>query len=324
MGGVPEWSEQEEPDYWTEEKDRKAEARFTDRSVPNVKPGSPEWFKYMSASKIAAIMKHSDYDSWFSLWHKMKGTVAPDPETDEHRRGHYLEPAVLAWFHDQHKDWTFTPTGMWVHRNIPWASATPDEIGHTPDGAVIVEAKSSGKDWEWGEPGTDEIPPGYVDQVQWQMFCTGLRRAYVPVITNGLNFAEYVVEYDASYVAEMQDTAIRFMRSLNLNEKPSIDPLDGHLATYRALRELSPGISDETVDVEDEMALPFLEANADLKAAEVRLQAAKNVLADYVGEARYVKWGDTKLLTRQSKKGGLPYFVAGRNLPVPEKEPSNV
>jgi putative phage-type endonuclease len=297
---------------------------FIDRSIPGIKPGSAEWMKYMSASKVAAIMGHSDYDSWFSLWHKMNGTIAPDPETDEHRRGHYLEPACLAWFHDQHPGWKFTPTGMWVHPDHEWASATPDEIGWTPDGQVIIEAKSSNLDYEWGEPGTDQIPPGYNDQVQWQMFCTGMRRAYLPVITNGLRFVEYVVDYDPGYVGEMLAVAIEFMATLKAGQKPSVDPLDGHLSTYQAVRELNPGILDETIDVDDDMALPFLEANADVKAAENRLQAAKNVLADYVGEAHYVTWGKTKLLTRQSKKGGIPYFVSARNLPIPEKETSNV
>jgi putative phage-type endonuclease len=324
---------EDERDWWTEEKDRKAEERlgaaqateWVDRSVPNIKPGSPEWMKLMTASKVSAIMGHNTYDSWFSLWHKMHGTVESDPETDEHRRGHYLEPAILAWFHDQHPEWTFTSTGMWVHPTARWAAATPDEIGHLPDGSkVLVEAKSSGLDYEWGDTGTDQIPPGYKDQVQWQMFCTGLRRTYVPVITSGLNFAEYVVDFDADYVADLYRRAVDFMSTLRRGEKPSINPLDGHLATYRAIRELNPGILDITAEVEDEHAHPFLIASAEVKAAEERLQAAKNVLAEYVGEAHYVYWGKTKLLTRQSRGGGTPYFVAARGLPIIEKETSNV
>jgi putative phage-type endonuclease len=277
--------------------------------------------KYMSASKVSAVMAHSTYDSWFSLWHKMKGTITPDPDSDETRRGNYLEPAILAWFHDQHPDWTFTPTGMHIHPEYDWCSATPDEVAWTPDGPVLVEAKSSNLDYEWGDPGTDEVPPGYYDQAQWQMFCAGLGRVHMPIISTGLNFAEYVITYNAEYVRDMFTRAAEFMRTLDLNQRPSVDPLDGHMATYRAVRELNPGILDVTVEVEDEHAHPFLVAVAERKAAEYREQAAKNVLAELAGEAHYVYWGKQKLLTRQSKNGGTPYFVAARGLP--ELETSN-
>jgi predicted phage-related endonuclease len=300
-------------------------ADWVDRSVVTVRPGTPEWLRYMSASKVAAVAGHSPHDSWFSMWHKMKGTVPPDPETDEHRRGHYLEPAILAGLHDQHPDWTFTWTGMWVHLEANWASATPDEIGHMPDGTpVIVEAKSSNLDYEWGEPGTDQIPLGYKDQVHWQMWVTGLRRAIVPVITTGLNFAEYVVDFDAAYMEDLFQKVYAFMETLWHNRRPSIDPLDGHMATYRAVRELNPGISDETAEATEDQAVAFLTATAEAKAAEYRLQAAKNVLAEQAGEAHYVYIGKQKLLTRQSKGGGTPYFVTARGLPAQlEKETSN-
>lgn len=296
---------------------------FVDRSIPGIKPGSAEWMKYMSASKVAAVMGHSTYDSWFSLWHRMKGNVAKQGDDDTTRRGHYLEPAIIAWFQDQHPDWTFTPTGMWIHPTVEWAAATPDKIGHTPEGAVIVEAKTSDLDFEWGEPGTDAIPPGYYDQVQWQMWVTGLRTAYVPVLMSRLQFAEYVIQYDPDHVKEMVTRTVEFMRTLAHNEKPSIDPLDGHQQTYRALKELNPGINDVSVDVHPDLANEFLRANAAVKAAEYRLQAAKNVLAEAAGEAHYVYIGKQKLLTRQSKGGGLPYFVAARNLPA-ELELENV
>ena len=35
-----------------------------------IPPGSDEWRKYMTASKIAAVMGHSPYESRFSLWHR--------------------------------------------------------------------------------------------------------------------------------------------------------------------------------------------------------------------------------------------------------------
>jgi putative phage-type endonuclease len=295
-------------------------AAFVDLSIPEVTPGSPEWFTYMTASKVSAIMKHSTYDSYLSLWLKMHGQIQPEQDTEITRRGHYLEPAVRAWFRDQHPEWHVTETGMWVHPEIPWAAATPDGIVHTPEGTELFEAKSSTLDHEWGEPLTDQVPPGYYDQAQWQMFVTGARRVRLAVIKSFLEFAEYVIEYDAEYMVIMLAAVTEFMDSLAAGRRPSIDPLDGHTATYQAIKELNPGIIDETVDLDDDIAIAYLQAVTERKAAEYIEQAAKSVIADYAGEARYVYWGNSKMFTRQSRGGGTPYLVASKNLPsIPEK-----
>lgn len=290
-------------------------AGWSDLSHFDVKPGTPAWMRYMTASKVAAVMGHSTYDSWFSLWHRMKGNILPDPESEEARRGHYLEPSVIEWFKDQHPDWTYTRTGMWVHPEIDWAASSPDGIAHTPDGPVLVEAKSS-NDPEWGEPGTDQIPAGFRDQGTWQMLTTGLRRVYFPMIGAGLRFAEYVLDYDADHAALLLERTTEFMRTQRANEKPSVDPLDGHLQTYKAIKELNPGIEDFTHNLDDDMAIAFLTANAEVKAAEERVQAARNVIADAAGEAHYIDWNDQRMFTRQSRNGGTPYLVASKALPT--------
>lgn len=293
---------------------------FTDPSVPEVTPGSAEWMTYMTASKVSAIMKHSTYESYLSLWLKMAGQIPREEDTDITRRGHYLEPAVRAWFRDQHPEWQVTETGMWVHKEIPWAASTPDGIIHTPEGTELFEAKSSTLDGDWGEPGTDQVPPGYYDQAQWQMFTTGFRRVRLAVIKSYLDFAEYVIEYDPEYVALMLARVTEFMDSLEAGKRPSLDPLDGHAATYEAVKQLNPGIEDEDFELEDADAIRFLEANAERKAAELVEQGAKSYIADLAGEAHYITWNGKKLFTRQSRGGGTPYLVASKNLPtIPEE-----
>jgi len=286
----------------------------------NPAPGTPDWYRYMTASKIAAIMHHSTYDSYLSMWLKMAGKVAPEPMDDTKRRGHYLEPAILAWYRDQHPDWTIELTGMWVHPYHTWAASTPDGIITLPDGTQEgYEAKSSDLDYEWGEPGTDQIPAGYFDQVQWQMFTTGLRRVRVAVIMTHFVFAEYVIEYDRAYVKQMITTAKAFMYTLSIGRRPSLDPLDGHAATYKAIRELAPGINAENVELDPNLVRRYVVASADKKAAETRETAAKSMIADVMGEARTASVDKRTIFTRQSRGGGTPYLVAARNLPTSQE-----
>lgn len=295
-------------------------ATFVDVSLPAVKPGSAEWMTYMTASKVSAIMKHSTYDSYLSLWLKMAGQVPREEETEITKRGHYLEPAVRAWFRDQHPEWQVTETGMWVHPEIPWAASTPDGIIHTPDGAELFEAKSSTLDGDWGIPLTNQVPPGYNDQAQWQMFTTGMRRVRLAVIKSYLEFAEYIIDYDPDYVAVMLTEVTGFMESLEQGRRPSLDPLDGHAATYAAIRELAPGIEDSEYDLEDADAIRYLKATAARKEAELIEQGAKSYIAGLAGESRHIMWNGKKMFTRQSKGGGTPYLVSSKNLPtIPEE-----
>lgn len=97
---------------------------------PRMEPGSPDWLATMSASKIAAVVGLSTYESRFSLWHRMSGLIDPEPDDDEKRRGHYLEPAIARWFADQHPEWVIEPTGTWGHQDRPWQTASPDRLVH--------------------------------------------------------------------------------------------------------------------------------------------------------------------------------------------------
>ncbi|HAP90849.1 MAG TPA: hypothetical protein DCR15_14455, partial [Arthrobacter bacterium] len=135
-----------------------------------------------------------------------------------------------------------------------------------------------------------------------------------------LDFAEYVIEYDVEYVALMLAQVTEFMDSLEQGRRPSLDPLDGHAATYAAIKELNPGIEDETYELEDADAIRYLTAVAARKAAEELEQGAKSYIADLAGQAHYIKWGGKSVFTRQSRKGGTPYLVASKNLPtIPEE-----
>jgi putative phage-type endonuclease len=89
-------------------------------------PGSAEWLSRMSASKIAAVVGLSPYESRYSLWMRMAGLVPQQEQTSAMSRGHYLEPAIAAWFADQHPDWTITPTGTFQHPRHEWMVASPD------------------------------------------------------------------------------------------------------------------------------------------------------------------------------------------------------
>jgi putative phage-type endonuclease len=279
--------------------------------VPLIEPGSPEWLRCMSASKVAAVLGLNRFESPFSLWHRMKGNVAPDPDDAMKRRGHYLEPAIRNWFADQHPDWAVQTTGSWRHPDRPWQTASPDGLVILPDGTVEgFEAKSDDNDDQWGEPGTDQVPVGVRAQVQWQMDTIGTRRVHVAMIGAFLEFKAYVVDYDPDDVAVMREHCSQFLDTLAANEQP---PIDAHRATYTVVRELHPQVEDVKVEIPAQLAADFRAACRAFDEAKTEKQLQTSLVGDAMGTARRCTdpTGEPVAI-RISKNGGTPYVTAAR------------
>jgi putative phage-type endonuclease len=266
-------------------------------------PGSPEWVKLITASKVAAILGVSPWESPRSVWHLMHGDLPREESTEQQRRGHYLEPAILAWWRDQHGvidgEWADQPE----YRLDGWAAATPDMVAcHPVHDNVLVEAKSTADDGDWGQPGTDEIPDYYLVQVYWQMHVSGIHRCYVPVIGPRLRFVEYVVDYDQRYGQALERTMRKFYDSLAADEPP---PLDDTVATYNAVRKVHPDIDNGvSVQIDEATAAEYVEALNALAAAEPGDRLARSTMTDLMGRAQYAECNGVRIARRQSNGEG--------------------
>lgn len=286
--------------------------QLTGVRLPPLEPGSPAWLRTMSASKVAAVLGLSPYDSPFSLWHRMAG-LTPAQEVKAHlARGHYLEPGIAAWFADQHPDWTVAPGDSWAHPEQPLFTASPDRLAYLPDGEVRgVEIKTAARDDEWGEAGTDQVPPGYRAQVQWQMAVTGCRTTHVAVLTAFLELREYVVTYDPDDAVFLMERAAAFLDSLPGQPGERRPSIDDHGATYEAVRQLHPDIDGSDVEVDPDVALRYLAAVPAAKAADVELTGAKAALLDQMRTAKRALFADRPIARRQPARGGAVslYFL---------------
>ena len=98
-----------------------------------------------------------------------------------------------------------------VNPDMPLYGATPDAI--TIDGLMVGEYKTTIHDWaDWSE-----VPPRYRDQMLWQMFITGARKAkllfephedYIPFYPFPKVFD---LDYDEARVAELRAVADQFL-----------------------------------------------------------------------------------------------------------------
>jgi putative phage-type endonuclease len=273
--------------------------------------------RYITASKVAAILGLSPWESPLSLWHKMRGDVPREPQTKTQARGHYLEPSVLAWWIDQHPGWVWDESrGRTCYsERLPWAAAAPDGIAVTDTGELIpVEAKTAADDTQWGKPGTDEIPVYYAAQCMWTLHVMQAPRIYVPVLTGRLEFREYVVDYDQQVAAGIEAAARDFY--LSLDEGGVAPPLDAHPATYESLRRVHPDIHDDDIELDRDVAAAFCAATRAAKTADTELTAAKIAVAAAMGTARTAHVGGQTVAIRKQSAAGVPFVQAARTLPA--------
>ncbi len=275
-------------------------------------PGSPEWHAArhhgVGGSEISPILGLSPFESRFSLWHRKAQHLAPIDETPEMEWGKRLEAAILQKYRDEHPDQRFDQQGYtFTHPDRPWQIANPDLYGDE-----LVEAKCSRFGDGWGDPGTDQVPIYYRQQVLWYMDTLGRDRATIAVLVGGCDYREYQITYDPVEAEQLRAAAVEFLHTLEHGIRPDIDE---HTATYQAVRELHPDIDGTDIEVDDDLAIAWLKAKATVKTAEAAEQLAKNLLADAMGTARRAIWAGRPIATRQARGNGLPYLVAGRNLP---------
>lgn len=278
-------------------------------SAPDLTPGSDEWNRRITASKVAAILGVSPWESPRSVWHQMRGDT-PRPETNAAMsRGTYLEPGILAWWRDQHPDYV-----RWDEQHAftlgEWAAATPDENGELDGEPVLVEAKTAAYDDDWGDPGTDVIPAYYLVQVYWQMHLSGVHRCYVPVLTSRLRLAEYVVDYTPEIGADLEIRMRAFYDSLSADTPP---PLDDTVATFESMKRLHPEIDrGETVHLDRADALELAEAAAAVKAAEARDRLARSTVLEQMGRAQYAACEGVRVARRQPRGDAVTFVVTAK------------
>lgn len=289
----------------------------TGRYVGTFEPGSDAWHEArrygVGGSEVAPIIGLSPFESRFSLWHRKKGTIPPLDLKDEMEWGHRCEPMTADKYADEHPDMRVVTCGTYVHTDRPWQVANPDRMvlaGERP--AKPLELKYSLFGDGWGKAGTEEIPPYYRTQALWYLDVLGFDEIDVAVFIGGsADYREYTIKANAEEAKWLREQVKDFLDDLDTGTLPDID---GHDATYQAIKELHPEIDGESHDVPLAVALDYIRSRAELDEAKTEAQRCAGILAEYIGTAQYAYCGGQKIASRQARRGGLPYLVAARNL----------
>ena len=282
------------------------------------KPGSPEWARLVTASKVAGILSISPWDSQYKVWCVMAGLIPPDPENEAMRRGNMLEDAVLNWWLADNPD--AIELGRQVTCQIPdepWAAATPDMIVTSGGDTEIVDAKTASDDEGWGRPGTDEAPKYYIASSMWQlaMHPEAARVRLAVLFGRPFTMREYVIERDDELCGALIDHCRAFRATVVSGVMP---PLDDSVATYEAVRAQHPDIDrDLDVQITEAQASDWLASKAAIESADRWHRGATTVLLDQMGKARRAMCDGLVIARRQPHASGSVSLVRVAPLPQP-------
>ena len=283
-----------------------------------IHPGSPEWQRVITPSKVAAILGVSRWESPYRLWHRLKGLTPPEPPKDIFDLGHDFEPAMAAIWRRRNPGWQLSPGEVQVVAPDKFgypAAATLDRRARRGRARKVIEFKTARHLEDWGDFFTDQAPADYVAQILAQMAYTGYTKYPAELLVLGPDFEAhtYVNPYDPSVAAAIHKRCTEFWHSLKGNEPPD---LDDSVATYECVRELHPDINKgESVEVPDELAWHVLQFDADMKANTTCLRGAKTQLLDLMGNAQYAVCRDIKIADRRPHaRGGVALNLATKNL----------
>lgn len=304
-----------------------------------LEPGSPEWSRTITPSKVAAILGEPDdpvsrYESPFQLWHRMKGLVPPEAPKDAFDMGHDVEAYAAARYRRAEPGWLLSPDEVQAHVHpakfgFP-AVATVDRRAVRGALRRVVEFKMARNltDLEaWGDDLRGELPDDYHAQVSALMLFTGWTAEPGHLLVVGPYFNEriYSVAYDRSFASWIVTKCERFYRSLAGDEPPE---LDNTLATYQCLRALHPDIDpDATTILDYSDAREFVTAHTELLDATERFNGARNRLVKRMERDKRAEYEGIKIADRRANgKGGVSFYpnkaVRPEDLPAPREEPT--
>lgn len=295
-------------------------------------PGTPEWRRMITASKVPAILGISRYTSQYAIWHEMAGLVDPvEKPRDRMTWGHVAEKSLSDWWLYKNPGWKLNPRRngtyeiTYTDEALPFANAaTIDRRAYRPDAPRgqkfrILECKTAAHLRDWGRPGEqDSVPMDYYAQVQFQMGVSGIHTASVVVLGPSPEPEIHYITFDPDEFARIVDDLVSWQASLEMLLPPARDDSP---ATYETVRGLHPDIhADEVVQITRQDAARFLDAAHAVDEAESLERSAKNEVMELMGTAKYLKCGDVKIADRRSRRGGNPYVQFDKDADLGEVE----
>lgn len=282
-----------------------------------IQPGSPEWLRLITPSKVPSILGVSRFKSQYTLWHEMAGLIAPAPvseqQQDDYDYGHAAEAAAAEYWKWKNEGWRLSRGEVQLRNaELPFAHlATIDRRGSRGRSRRVVEVKTARDLYEYGDDGSGETPIDYTVQVTTQQLISGWHDDADLVVWPQYGKPRiYKVPFNPQVAAAIVDRCVAWVDSLATGTPPD---LDDSITCYETVRALHPDIDDVEVEVDRDLALQYLALDAERKEVEKAALGAKTKILAAMGRARYAVVDGRKIAGRRAGKHAVALYPNHKN-----------
>lgn len=267
--------------------------------------GTDKWLAWrkqgITATEAASIMYPSKWGSPLSIYTDKLGLTNKSQDDPEGfmEWGHRIEDLLVSKFMEQHTDFKDCTQGRLYQRD--WAKCSLDAQAFDADGEpCIIECKTGQHEDKW-----DPIPERYFCQVQWQMYVTGIRKAYFSVLIQGHIWFERVVEYCPEYVSKLLNKCFYVWDCVQRREAPATLGDFESDATAIAAIAGDTGHSGEPLEVDNDLVGKYIALKEAYEKAEQEFKDFKNSIGlEMVDHSKAVCDGKT-FATWVERKGAV-------------------
>lgn len=261
--------------------------------------------KYVGASEVPGLLLPEHWFGPAELYYLKRGEIKELKGNQATELGQRLEAAIIDWAVEILRLKGGRRNVLLVDEE-GYLCATLDYRGPAP-GNIPVEAKTVGflgrprELADWGEPGTDQVPPRVMLQVQVQIACSRADRAFVTPIIPGRGLQIYVIERNERLIAICRRAAREFIENHVRRRKPprgapSLDyaallPRESRVLTTEDMTPSQAATLAGLVDEEREAAEALRACEDRLASVRARIvDALRTEGGDLVEGARW-EWG---------------------------------
>lgn len=191
-------------------------------------PGTTEWRKAITASKVPAILGLSQYQTRADIHLGMNGILKEDTiDSVTQARfdwGHDAEDSLCKFWARYHEGVALSDGEVgYTNTDLDFPNQVLlDRVATFPDGTqTILECKTSTDYTKWGAEG-DPLPADVFAQVLAQMGISGIHSAVVIAQVGSTIPRFYHLEFDSGLWADVTQELKRFFDSTNANTAPPI------------------------------------------------------------------------------------------------------
>lgn len=263
----------------------------------------------LGGTDIGVILGLSPYKTPLELWSELVSQEQPVSRDLIHLRfGQHAESFIVSEYERASSLFTVSHPDTLFHKKHGFMFGHVDRfVLDTPDTPAMVDGTITASRFlecktssafsknDWGEPGTDQVPPLYLVQCAWYMAITECQSADLAVLIGNSDFRVYTIERDLELEGLILSHAQHFWHEHVIAQTPPA-PISVQDAALLFPKE-SAGLSVEADEKLLESIRAYQEFTSKSQALSSECERLKLEILSYMGHAERLTRGGKTLAT---------------------------